>query len=242
MEFNEKNTVASIVAENIKAAHVFKKFGIDFCCGGGRTIVDACKKNNVDINTLAEELKKIDQDVSTAVDFNKLSLNELIDYIVNKHHSYVVESIPLLLQYGEKVTKVHGHHYKELPRIYELLQMVVNELKEHMRKEELILFPFIKKLEGMKGGKEQWSKPSFVTVMNPIRAMETEHDSAGETFKKVAKLTNSYTPPKGACNTFKAYYSKLAEFENDLHLHIHLENNILHPKAMQLEAIFQPIM
>ena len=242
MEFNEKNTVASIVAENIKAAHVFKKFGIDFCCGGGRTVVDACEKNNVDINALTEELKKIDQDVSTAVDFNKLSLNELIDYIVNKHHSYVVESIPLLLQYGEKVTKVHGHHYKELPRIYELLQKVVNDLKEHMRKEELILFPFIKKLEGMKGDKEQWSKPPFATVMNPIRMMENEHEQAGDIFKEIAELTKMYVPPKEACNTFKAYYAKLGEFENDLHLHIHLENNILHPKAMQLEAIFQPIM
>ena len=140
-----------------------------------------------------------------------------------------------MLQYAAKVAKVHGHHYTEVVKINHLFNEVAKELAVHMKKEELILFPFIKKLA--KADKEGViaAIPHFGSVNNPIKMMEEEHENAGDIFKEIKQLSNNYTPPKEACNTFKALYAKLDEFEQDLHQHIHLENNILFPKAIVLE-------
>ena len=162
-------------------------------------------------------------------------LGFLIDHIVNVHHTYVSESIPLISQYANKVAKVHGHHYTDLHEINKLFHEVAEELLTHMQKEERILFPFIKQLVKAKKEGIIPVPPPFGTVSNPIQMMEHEHDNAGDVFKTIAILTNDFTPPEGACNTFRALYSKLEEFEQDLHQHIHLENNILHPKAIALE-------
>ncbi len=235
MNITEDITVAAVVTENIKTAHVFKKHGIDFCCGGGISIEKACAKNNVDYAQLAKDLNAIDATSSKAYNYDSWDLSFLIDHIVNIHHTYVEENIPLLIQYANKVAKVHGHHYKEVVEINELFTAVADELTAHMKKEEFILFPFIKQL--VKADKENFTpaSPQFGTVNNPIQMMESEHENAGDIFKTIAKLSNNYSPPEEACNTFRALYAKLDEFEQDLHQHIHLENNILFPKAIQLE-------
>jgi len=230
----ENKTVAEVVAENIKTAHVFKKYGIDFCCGGGIAIEKACKKKNIDYAKLKEELLNVDE-APKAYNYNSWQLDFLIDHILNVHHTYVEESIPLILQYSNRVAEVHGHHYTEVIEINKLFIEVANELTSHMKKEEVILFPYIKSLLYHKNEEKSLNLPPFGSIINPIAMMESEHELAGDVFKEIAKLTNNYTPPEEACNTFRALYSKLEEFEQDLHQHIHLENNILHPKAKLLE-------
>ncbi len=235
MSISKDKTVAQIVTENIKASHVFKKHNIDFCCGGGVSLEKACKQKGLDYETLARELLTVDSAAQDSNDYNAWELPFLIDYIVNIHHKYVVENTPMLLLYAAKVAKVHGHHYSEVVEIDRLLQLAAKELAAHMKKEELILFPFIKQLSQADKEGATPPTPHFGNVENPIQMMEDEHEEVGAIFKKIAQLSNSYTPPEGACNTFKALYDKLDEFEQDLHKHIHLENNILHPKAIEME-------
>jgi regulator of cell morphogenesis and NO signaling len=233
----DTKTVADAVTENIKTAHVFKKHGIDFCCGGGISIEKACEKNNVDFNELTNELNSVENAVSYLNDYNSWELDFLIDFIVNTHHKYVEENISLLKQYAAKVAKVHGHHYAELLEIEQLIYAVSDELTVHMKKEELILFPFVKKLVRAHRDEVLLEMPHFGTVDNPIKMMEEEHDDAGAAFKRISELTNKYKTPEAACNTFKALYAKLEEFEDDLHQHVHIENNILFPKAKHLERM-----
>ena len=198
---NDK-TVADYVTENIKAAHVFKKHGIDFCCGGAISIEKACEKNNVDQTILEKELSEIDKIVDTMKDFDNWGLDFLMVYIENIHHTYVRESLPLISQYANKVAKVHGHHYEEVVKVNKLFHEVANELISHMQKEEQVLFPFIKQLIDAKKGNRVYEKPPFGTVNNPIRMMENEHENAGNTLKEISRLTNNYTPPADACNTY----------------------------------------
>lgn len=235
MENIASKTVAEVVAENIKTADVFKKNGIDFCCGGGVAVVKICQKKDIDFDQLEKELQNAGRTINRSQDYNSWSLDFLIDYIVNTHHTYVTEAIPLILQYSNRVAEVHGHHYKEVVEINLLFHEVAEELSAHLKKEEQILFPFVKSI--VKANKEGYSipQPSFGTVGNPIKMMEMEHETAGDIFKKIRELSNDYTPPVEACNTYRALYAKLEEFEEDLHQHIHLENNILFPKALLLE-------
>lgn len=238
MLISESKTVAETVTENIKTADVFKKYGIDFCCGGGISIEKVCANKKIDAPLLLKDLEAVDSAISRAYNYDAWELDFLIDHIINIHHSYVAQSIPILLEYAAKVAKVHGHHYTEVVKINELFKEVAQELSAHMQKEEMVLFPFIKQLVQAKKDGIQAPKPHFGTVGNPIQMMEHEHENVGDVFKEIAELSNNYTPPAEACNTFKALYSKLNEFEQDLHQHIHLENNILFPKAIKLEQNF----
>lgn len=235
METLKQKTVADLVTENIKTAHIFKKHGIDFCCGGGVSIERACEKKGLDVASLEEELTRALTEHDRTYNYKSWQADFLTDHIINVHHTYVEENSPLLLQYAERVMKVHGHHYTELVKINELVKSIVGELAIHMKKEELILFPFIKKMVQAHKEGHTLPRPAFGTVDNPIAMMEDEHEHAGELFRQIEHLSNKYTPPESACNTYKAFYAKLEEFENDLHLHVHLENNILFPKAKQLE-------
>lgn len=231
----QERTVADVVTENIKAAHIFKKHGIDFCCGGGISIAKACEKAKVDPDVLISELVNLENAPDRASDYNSWKLDFLADHIINVHHHYVEESSPLLLQYAKRVNHVHGHHYTELAEIESLVTKVVQAMASHQKKEELILFPFIKKL--VKAEREGTEVPPihFGSVENPIHMMEEEHEEAGEILRRISELSDNYTPPQGACNTYRAFYAKLDEFEQDLHHHIHLENNILFPKSLNLE-------
>jgi regulator of cell morphogenesis and NO signaling len=231
--------IADIVSANIKTADIFKKFGIDFCCGGGISIAKVCEKKNIDLDQLLIELNGVDNKVLPSQNFNKWELDFLIDYIVNTHHAYVLEAIELLDAYSTKVAKVHGEHHPPVLEIERLYNLVKAELLQHMQKEEQILFPYIKHLVKAKKENTQVANPHFGSVQNPIQMMEKEHEMAGDIFKEISNLTFNYTPPEWACNTFKALYAKLDEFEQDLHLHVHLENNILFPKAIELEKSFQ---
>ena len=233
----KNKTVADVVKENIKTAHVFKKFGIDFCCGGGKKIEDVCKKNNIDIVALEDEIHYALSTNAPSVNYNNWSLDFLCDYIEQTHHNYVKEAIPIIKSYAERVAKVHGDASPETIEIKNLFDKVVAELIPHMQKEELILFPYIKKMVKVKKEGLDTVHASFGNVNNPIQMMMHEHDAVGDLFKLISKLSNQYTAPDWACNTYKALYAKLEEFENDLHLHIHLENNILFVKTLAFERL-----
>lgn len=227
--------IAEIVSENIKTAHVFKKYGIDFCCGGGITIEKACLNKKINPNDVLRDLNALDKDKPASQNPNNWDLEFLIDYIVNTHHRYVTESLDIIKSYAEKVAKVHGESHPPVIEILQLFRALSNELTAHMIKEEKILFPHIKKLvQAKKSGTATESAPAF-NIQNPIQVMEHEHETAGNLLKEIAVLSNNYTPPEWACNTFKALYEKLSEFEQDLHIHIHLENNILFPKSVLIQ-------
>lgn len=235
LTITENTSIAEIVSNNIKTANVFKQYGIDFCCGGGISIQKACEKKGLAYTDLETALRQVSEVRSRSENYAAWNLSFLIDHIVNIHHSYVSNTVEIVQQYANKVAKVHGHHYTELHEIKSLFHEVAKELLAHMQKEEQILFPYIKHLLSVQNGEIPYVAPHFDTVDNPIQMMEEEHENAGDIFKKIAGLTNNYTPPESACNTFRALYASLQEFEEDLHVHVHLENNILHPKAKKLE-------
>lgn len=240
MQINESRTIADMVTENIRTAHVFRKYGIDFCCGGGVSLRKASEKAKIDYEKLSEELLKVDTPVQVEQDFNNRRPDELADHISNVHHKYIEENIPLIIGYANRVVQVHGQHYPELIQIQRLFSEAVIELGGHTMKEENILFPFIKEMVRAEGEGITPEIPSFGTVDNPIKVMEQDHEEVAGIFRRIAALANGYTPPSGVCNTFRAFYSKLEEFNEDLQQHVHLESNILFPKAIELEKKLFP--
>ncbi|WP_203229421.1 iron-sulfur cluster repair di-iron protein [Aureibaculum marinum] len=230
-------TVGQIVTENYRTAQIFKKYGIDFCCKGNRNVEEVAKKNNVNASVLYNELEAVqNQSNNDQVDFKSWPLDLLADYIEKKHHRYVEEKIPILKQYLDKLCKVHGGSHPELFEINEHYIASAGELTAHMKKEELILFPFIRKMVDSKQKGTIMKKPHFGTVENPIEMMMHEHENEGDRFRKIETLSNNYTPPADACNTYRVTFSLLKEFEDDLHKHIHLENNILFSEAKLMET------
>ena len=228
-------TVAEIVTYNIKTADIFKKNGIDFCCGGNILTQEICKKKNIDYNQLKEDILNLNEKGNASHDFDSWDLDFMVEFIINTHHKYVSSANELIIQYSDKVARVHGESSPQVIRINQLFHTLVNELTSHMHKEEVILFPFIKQISEAKKNGTQLAPGHFGSIQNPINMMEAEHDGAGDIIKEIKELTNNFKPPADACNTFKALYSKLEEYQNDLFQHIHLENNILFPKAIQLE-------
>lgn len=238
----EDVTVAELVTEDYRKAQVFRKFGIDFCCGGKKTVKAACDDKQLDYDQLEKALLAVEQSEDTAngKNFLEWNIDFLADYIVNVHHSYIRESIPLLLEFTQKVARVHGEKHPETVEIAGLFQEAASELDQHMMKEERILFPYIKHLQVAGKSGRPFTRPPFGTAENPIRMMESEHDDAGGIMKKIRELSRGFSPPEQACNTYRVSYFKLKEFEEDLHQHIHLENNILFPKTLELERqVFQ---
>lgn len=231
-------TVGELVAGDYRKAEVFKRYGIDFCCGGGRTVREACAKKGVDYNELASSLHNAPSSERTAqtLNFKEWDPGFLADYIVNVHHVYVRENLPLLKAFTTKVARVHGEAHPEVSEIAGLFDELAQELDQHMMKEENILFPHIERLAGAHKQATALEPPPFGTVQTPIRMMEHEHDQAGEIMRKIRRLSDDFTPPENACTTYRVTYHKLQEFEDDLHQHIHLENNILFPKATALES------
>lgn len=236
MNITEKNIIGELVAQDYRTASVFKSHGIDFCCNGNRTIADACEKKEIESSALIDKLQQVVQQRSdTTTDYKLWPLDLLADYIEKKHHRYVVQKTQEITPFLHKVARVHGERHPELLEIEQLFYGSAEELAAHMKKEEQILFPFIRKMVKMQNDNEPFTPPMFGTVQNPIEMMLHEHEIEGERFRKIAELTQSYTPPADACNTYRVTFALLKEFEEDLHLHIHLENNILFPKAIKLE-------
>ncbi len=224
-----KLTVGKIVARDYRKAMVFRSNGIDFCCGGNISVEQACNEAGVDLAGVLEQLYILDEAPSDLPDFNELPLDQLIAFIVNKHHKYTNETLTELEPLVSKVAMVHGGWRPELIEIKEIFGKLKDELLSHMQKEEMILFPAIISLS-----RDDDSTFSGSSIEHPISRMEMEHDIAGDFMKQIRDLTNGFELPKGACATYTVVYKVLKEFEADLHHHIHLENNILFPKAMKL--------
>ena len=229
-------TLGDIVTKNFKAAGIFEKYNLDYCCGGKKTIEQACLENGTDPEIIYSEIEKINSakvEIPERIDDWELDL--IVDYIINHHHKFVRYMIPLISMYTEKVASAHRQNHPETKEVAKIFSSVYKELKQHMMKEEEILFPYIKYITKVNKGEAKFEKPYFGRIGNPINIMELEHQSAGENMYSIRKLTNNYNPPSDACETFKICLKELKEFEEDLHKHVHLENNVLFPKAVLLE-------
>lgn len=238
MKPKQTSIIGDILTENYAFAAVFEKHGIDFCCNGQRTIEQACADANIDVEALISELAGQQTQTDDLAHPTSMPIDELSEYIYRKHHRYVEERIPEIKDKLTKIVRVHGATYPELIEIQRLFALSAGELTLHMKKEELILFPYFKRLV-MANNRSELANPRFDSVASPIRMMHTEHDNEGERFRKISELSNNYTPPADACTTFRVTYALLEEFEKDLHQHIHLENNVLFKKGLEQEAAIQ---
>lgn len=237
MNFSDKMKVKDIALANPEARRILEDAGVDYCCGGGKSLYDACMHTDV---SAEEILSRLHQN-STLVGpeekaWTSAPLGDLTRHIREKHHRYVREAITRVRALLEKVKAKHGEKHSEIADIQKLFTEVGQEMIMHMQKEEQILFPYIEALERSTTGNGSLEPPFFQTVKNPIHAMMKEHDSAGEIVRQIRQATGDYTPPVEACTSYKALYQDLREFEADLHQHVHLENNILFPRAVEMEA------
>ncbi|MDX1617251.1 MAG: iron-sulfur cluster repair di-iron protein [Balneolaceae bacterium] len=228
-------TIGQIVTEDYRTAQVFEKHGLDFCCGGRRTVMEACAAKGIDPEALAREIAMLGSRKSTGDNYKDWTPDFLIDYIINNHHNYVRNKLPELHIYAEKVAKVHGKNHPENVEILDRLEELASAMRDHMRKEEEILFPYVKQLvESERRGVEP-EAPEFGSAGKPVQMFEEEHEEAGEAMEEIRRLSNNFTVPDDACTTYEVLYQNLSEFRDDLHKHVHLENNILFPKALELE-------
>lgn len=233
-------TIGEIVTQDYRKAQVFKSFGIDFCCGGKKTIKEVCDKKGLDPAEVAKALAAdINATGSSENDYLKWDIGFLTDYIINIHHQYVKENTSFIMELANKVAKVHGDQHPEAIEVARLFGEVGTDLLLHMSKEENILFPFIKELARVQREGGILPESAFGNVSTPIHIMESEHEQAGESLHMIREITNDFTLPSDACNSYTILYKKLDEYENDLHKHVHLENNILFPKAILAEEKLQ---
>ena len=234
---NANTTVGDFVRENPNRARVFATLQIDYCYGGKVPLEQACKKQGLEPSAVLSQLEQCDQSgrSDSMVAADSMTLTELADHIEATHHAYLKEELPRLDFMTEKVAWVHGEHEPRLAQTRQAFLALKAELEPHMMKEERILFPIIRQLE-QADGPLQFHCGS---VANPIRQMEHEHDQAGGALGVLSESTDRYTPPEWACNTYRAMLDSLARLEADMHQHVHKENNVLFPKAIQLEAEVQ---
>ena len=231
-----EETLGQIAARDLRKVEIFKKYGLDFCCGGKQTVREACAKKGLDLEKVEAELKMASSNpVARPLPYNEWAPDFLCDFIVNTHHRYVSKTLPDLLGYAKKVSRVHGEHHPELLRIYQLVQEINDEMTAHMMKEENILFPFIRKMFSATLDHSSFQAAHFGTVQNPVAMMESEHEDVGGKMAEIRLLSGDYSLPEGACGSYSVLYRLLQEFEEDLHIHVHLENNILFPRAIALE-------
>ncbi len=231
-----EQTLASIVSSNHQAVPVLEKYHLDFCCKGKRTLAEACTEKGLPVETIAEELEnRMKAEQGKILPFGSMTAEQLISYILIHHHFYVKQSMPTILSHLEKVAMKHGERFPYMTEVLYLFRNIHEEMTMHMHKEEVILFPRIKEIEAVFSIQQ---KRNFAEgyIAAPIQVMETEHDHAGELLYRIRELTNGYTPPADACTTFKVCLAELKEFEEDLHRHVHLENNLLFPLAEKMLA------
>jgi regulator of cell morphogenesis and NO signaling len=238
MQVTTIETVREIAANSLAAVRVFEKLGIDYCCGGDRPLVDVCREKGYDVQEVQRELDSaIAGSQATERDWSTAPLAELIQHIVGVHHEYLRRELPAVAMRLEKVYRVynerHGPTLTGLPEVFATLRA---ELEEHLQKEEMILFPAIMAREHARVAQRPSPAMPFRSVMGPIHVMEAEHESAGQALSKIREITRDFELPDYACVTYRALMSGLRELEQDLHMHIHLENNILFPRAQDLEA------
>lgn len=229
------DTVGEIAAKDIRKAEVFKKYGIDFCCGGKKSLKQVCEEKGLDLEIVEAELESPVQKISSANNYNGWELDFLADYIYNQHHRYYYDELPVLKGLITKVTQHHGSNHPELKYVYSLFGQLVHELDTHFMREEKVVFPFIKALVLAKRTGNFEALNSQPSLTEPIRLMEVDHEAAGDILTQMQKLSHNYTPPADACNSYQFLYKKLKDLDEDLHQHIHLENNLLFPKALKLD-------
>ncbi len=231
------STVADIVINDFRAAEIFKRYGIDFSYGGRRKMTQVCEEKQLDIQDLENEIHALENQIGAKrYDFNKWSLSFLIDYILNIHHAYINNSLSSINELAERVAKAYGQNHPEVIEINFLWTKVMTELSHHMKKEELVLFPYIRSMEKyQKGELKQFPHTQFGTIKGPMRVEEQEHKVVGDLIFEIEHTSLDFTLPEYACDNFKMLYGMLKEFRDDLHQHMHLENNLLFPKAALLE-------
>jgi len=238
MSVTMEKTVRELALEKAGAARVFESLGIDYCCGGNQTLEQACRAASVSVGKVLEALNAAEHsgnESTNQTNWQAASLADLISHIKNTHHKYTREEITRLGPLFDKVCSVHGENHPELLQLRPTFQGLAQELTTHMMKEEMVLFPYMERMEESVIQNEPILPPPFGTVQNPVAMMEHEHDSAGNALRTLRATSNGYTAPPDGCVTYQTLYKTLAEFEADLHQHIHLENNILFPRAIALE-------
>jgi regulator of cell morphogenesis and NO signaling len=235
-----EKTVRELALENPAVTRVFEKLGIDYCCGGNQSLDQACRAANLAIDQVLDSLalaESATRAAPTARDWQRESLSDLITHIIGTHHTYTRDEIARLGPLFDKVCSVHGKNHPELLQVRASYQGLAQELTMHMMKEEMVLFPYVVGMEqAVSHGEPALSSP-FGSVRNPISMMEHEHDSAGNALRAMRHASSGYAPPPDACVSYQTLYKALAEFEADLHQHIHLENNILFPRAVAMEQV-----
>ena len=231
-------TVREVAVENPAATRVFEKFGIDYCCGGNHPLEEACSRVGVSMDQVLDSLQ-MEQETARAAqkvhDWQNESLGALIAHIKNTHHKYVREETVRLAALMDKVSSVHGKNHPELFAIQSIFNGLAQELTTHLMKEEMVLFPYIVRMEESVIQNELVVPGPFGTVQHPVSMMEHEHESAGSALRDLRKASNDFAPPADACVSYQTLYKRLSVFEADLHQHIHLENNILFPRAIAME-------
>lgn len=238
MSLETNRTVRELAVEMPNATRIFEKLKIDYCCGGHKSLGDACAAAGVDaeeVVRLLEEMNQSGDQSATSTDFQTLSLTELASYIVDKHHTFTRQELERLDALLEKVCSVHGANHPELMKIKPVFQNLRAELEQHMLKEERVLFPYMERMEGAFDKRQPLPAPPFGTVRNPVRVMTQEHDAAGECLREMRDLSLDYAVPPDVCISYQTLYTALEALEADLHQHIHLENNILFPRALEME-------
>jgi regulator of cell morphogenesis and NO signaling len=229
--------VKDIVTADFRTATVFHTHHIDFCCGGAQPLGEACRAAGADGTEVLQELNRVCAEPATAIpNFAVWTPGELIDYIVTKHHTYVREALPTIAAHTEKIALVHGERHPELLEVSRLFAAVVEDMTSHIWKEEHILFPFIEALAEAEENEHPAPVAPFGPVENPIHMMEMEHEAAGGALDRIRELTRDYREPADACTTYAITLKELEAFEQDLHAHVHLENNVLFPRAIALQT------
>ncbi|HEU4510874.1 MAG TPA: iron-sulfur cluster repair di-iron protein [Pyrinomonadaceae bacterium] len=230
-------TVREVAMQVPQSTRLFETLQIDYCCGGNRPLTQACATAGVEVDNVMQQLSALEKSSDTAtLDFQNLSLKELITHILETHHVFTKSEIDRIQALSTKVIGVHGVNHPELLTVGELVQRLCTDLAPHMFKEEQVLFPYIEKMEQAELKNQPVPFAPFGTVKNPIRMMMMEHDTAGDILRKLRAVTADYQVPPDGCISFQTLYQALEGLEKDLHQHIHLENNILFPKAAELES------
>jgi len=234
MNITKEKTVAEVVTENVGADHVFSKYKIDFCCGGGMKLEDACKESGVAFETVKLEIEDIKNIIDGDSDLNSKDVLDLIKHATTEYHEYFDETISQLSPLAAKVAEVHALEHPEVVQVNILISKVVSEISEQISLEENILFPFIEKFRDQEKSFTNNEKTITDTLEKSISSIESALAEGAENFKKIAIVSSNYTLPAGACNSYTFLYKNLEEFEHKLHKYIHFEKNILFPKLLNL--------
>lgn len=232
---HESDMLGDLVSRDFRTAAIFDRLGIDFCCGGRRTLRQACETAGVPVETVIRDLGELPETTPAADDPRQWTIDCLVTHILTHHHAYVAGALPLISAYLRRLVEVHGARHPELCRCSLEFERLRTDLLQHMVKEERVLFPYLRDLEAAEHENRQVRSCPFGTVENPIRMMEQEHELAGDELRSIRELTGGYRTPDDGCATYRVAMLELQRFERDLYAHVHLENNVLFPKALAME-------